>query len=98
MIALINNLVSRHDREPGGRERMRRLIDMVRRGHSFVRHLETRHQVTRLMLISGDGDVEVQYLAGLVGIQNLRCFQQTLESELRSRLGSVHRCSHHIKV
>jgi len=39
---------------------------------SFVRHLEPRHRVTRLMLVSGDRDVEVRYLAGLVGIQNVR--------------------------
>jgi len=39
---------------------------------SFVHHLVPRHQVTRVMLVSGDRDVEVQHLARLVGIQNVR--------------------------
>jgi heavy metal translocating P-type ATPase len=39
---------------------------------SFVHHLVPRHQVTRVMLVSGDRDVEVQHLASLVGIQNVR--------------------------
>jgi heavy metal-(Cd/Co/Hg/Pb/Zn)-translocating P-type ATPase len=39
---------------------------------SFVDHLMPQHQVTRVMLVSGDRDVEVQHLATLVGIQNVR--------------------------
>jgi heavy metal translocating P-type ATPase len=39
---------------------------------SFVHHLVPRHQVSRVMLVSGDRDVEVQHLASLVGIQNVR--------------------------
>jgi heavy metal translocating P-type ATPase len=39
---------------------------------SFVDHLVPRHQVSRVMLVSGDRDAEVQHLAELVGIQNVR--------------------------
>lgn len=38
---------------------------------SFVDHLVPHHQVTRVMLVSGDRDVEVQHLASLVGIENV---------------------------
>jgi heavy metal translocating P-type ATPase len=34
----------------------------------FVGHLRPRHAVNRVMLVSGDRDLEVRYLAGLVGI------------------------------
>ena len=39
---------------------------------SFVHHLVPHHQVSRVMLVSGDRDVEVQHLASLVGIENVR--------------------------
>jgi heavy metal translocating P-type ATPase len=39
---------------------------------SFVHHLVPRHQVSRVMLVSGDRDAEVQHLAKLVGIHNVR--------------------------
>jgi heavy metal translocating P-type ATPase len=39
---------------------------------SFVRHLVPRHQISRVMLVSGDREVEVQHLATLVGIENVR--------------------------
>ncbi len=39
---------------------------------SFVDHLVPRHQVSRVMLVSGDRDAEVQHLAALVGIHNVR--------------------------
>jgi heavy metal translocating P-type ATPase len=39
---------------------------------SFVDHLAPRHQVSRVMLVSGDRDAEVQHLAELVGIENVR--------------------------
>jgi len=39
---------------------------------SFVDHLVPRHQVSRVMLVSGDRDAEVQHLAELVGIRNVR--------------------------
>jgi heavy metal translocating P-type ATPase len=38
---------------------------------SFVHHLGPRHQVTKVMLVSGDRDAEARHLAGLVGIQNV---------------------------
>ena len=34
----------------------------------FIRHLKPRHQVTKVMLLSGDREAEVRYLAGKVGI------------------------------
>lgn len=39
---------------------------------SFVEHLAPQHQVSRVMLVSGDRDAEVQHLASLVGIHNVR--------------------------
>jgi len=36
--------------------------------HTFVRHLTPRHHVSRVMVLSGDRDVEVSYLARRVGI------------------------------
>jgi len=35
---------------------------------TFVKHLSPRHDVTKVMLLSGDRESEVQYLAGKVGI------------------------------
>ena len=40
-------------------------------GLSFVSHLRPRHRVNRVLLVSGDRDVEVAYLAGLVGIREV---------------------------
>lgn len=37
----------------------------------FVRHLQPRHAVTRVILVSGDRDSEVRHLAGIVGIQEV---------------------------
>ena len=34
----------------------------------FISHLESRHQVTRTMLLSGDRQSEVEYLADRVGL------------------------------
>ena len=39
---------------------------------SFVHHLLPHHHVGRVMLLSGDRDAEVQHLAGLVGIENVK--------------------------
>ena len=39
--------------------------------HSFVKHLGPRHQITRVLLLSGDREAEVRYLAGQVGIDHL---------------------------
>jgi heavy metal translocating P-type ATPase len=40
-------------------------------GRSFVDHLGPRHNVTRVLLVSGDRDSEVQYLAELLGITEI---------------------------
>ena len=37
----------------------------------FVNHLRPHHAVNRVMLVSGDRDAEVRYLAGLVGISEV---------------------------
>jgi len=35
---------------------------------SFIGHLAPKHQVNKVMLVSGDREAEVRYLAGEVGI------------------------------
>ncbi len=46
-----------------------RLRDTPRReGKLFVDHLDSRHGIKRVVLLSGDRDSEVKYLANLVGI------------------------------
>ncbi len=40
-------------------------------GRSFVQHLRPRHHVNRVLLVSGDRDSEVRYLADLMGIQEV---------------------------
>ena len=40
-------------------------------GRNFVNHLRPRHQVNRVLLVSGDRDSEVSYLADLVGIKEI---------------------------
>jgi heavy metal translocating P-type ATPase len=42
-----------------------------REGASFVRHLGPRHRFERLLLVSGDRESEVRYLADLVGIHEV---------------------------
>lgn len=42
-----------------------------RESRHFVNHLRPRHAVNRVMLVSGDRDPEVRYLAGLVGISEV---------------------------
>jgi heavy metal translocating P-type ATPase len=39
-----------------------------RESRSFIRHLAPKHQVNKVMLVSGDRESEVRYLAGEVGI------------------------------
>ncbi|TWU30486.1 heavy metal translocating P-type ATPase [Bythopirellula polymerisocia] len=39
--------------------------------HSFVNHLAPRHQFNRVMLLSGDRETEVRYLADQVGITQI---------------------------
>ena len=38
---------------------------------TFVHHLQPKHSVGKVMLLSGDRDVEVQHLASLVGIKHV---------------------------
>jgi heavy metal translocating P-type ATPase len=40
-------------------------------GKDFISHLDPRHKVKRLMILSGDRDAEVQHLAQIVGITNV---------------------------
>lgn len=42
-----------------------------RESHMFIRHLKPRHQVTRIVLLSGDRESEVRYLAESVGISEI---------------------------
>ncbi|WP_263410113.1 heavy metal translocating P-type ATPase [Terriglobus tenax] len=40
-------------------------------GRAFMDHLRPRHQVSRLMILSGDRDAEVQHLASIMGIHEV---------------------------
>jgi heavy metal translocating P-type ATPase len=48
---------------------------------SFVRHLGPKHQFTRVLLVSGDRESEVRYLAGQVGITEIHA-EQSPEQKL----------------
>ena len=49
-----------------------RLRDAPRvEGHSFIQHLGPKHQFVRTMILSGDRDSEVRYLAEQVGISEV---------------------------
>jgi heavy metal translocating P-type ATPase len=49
-----------------------RFRDVPRKdGRSFVEHLGPRHKINRIVLLSGDRDSEVRYLAKLMGIQEI---------------------------
>jgi heavy metal translocating P-type ATPase len=49
-----------------------RFRDVPRReGISFIDHLRPRHRIDRIMLVSGDRESEVRYLANLVGISEV---------------------------
>lgn len=50
-------------------------------GASFVKHLAPSHHFERVMLVSGDGETEVRYLAELVGIHEVH-FSQSPEQKL----------------
>jgi heavy metal translocating P-type ATPase len=39
--------------------------------HSFIRHLWPKHRITKVMMISGDREAEVRYLAGKLGIREV---------------------------
>ena len=67
------------DGRPAARIRFR---DTPRReGASFVRHLGPRHRFDRILLVSGDRESEVRYLAAEVGIEELH-FSQSPEQKL----------------
>ncbi len=60
-------------------------------GGSFIRHLLPRHQVDRVMILSGDRETEVRYLASRVGISEVH-YGKTPEEKVQivaelSRLG-----------
>jgi len=40
-----------------------------REGAAFVQHLSPKHRFEKIMLVSGDRESEVRYLAGQVGIR-----------------------------
>jgi heavy metal translocating P-type ATPase len=44
-------------------------------GRTFVRHLNTRHHFERVLLVSGDRESEVRYLAEKVGIEEVHASQ-----------------------
>jgi cation transport ATPase len=50
-------------------------------GASFVKHLTPNHHFQRVMIVSGDRESEVRYLAELVGIHEVR-FSQSPEQKL----------------
>jgi heavy metal translocating P-type ATPase len=50
-------------------------------GMQFVHHLAPRHHFTRVLLVSGDREAEVRYLAGKVGIKEV-FFEQSPEQKL----------------
>jgi cation transport ATPase len=50
-------------------------------GAHFVRHLAPKHHFTKVMLVSGDRESEVKYLADIVGIEHVY-FSQSPEQKL----------------
>lgn len=52
-----------------------------RESRSFIRHLAPKHQVNKVMLVSGDREAEVRYLAGEVGISEV-LFGQSPEEKV----------------
>jgi cation transport ATPase len=51
-------------------------------GRSFIQHLTKKHHFNRLMLVSGDRESEVRYLANRVGISEVH-FSQTPEQKVQ---------------
>lgn len=59
-----------------------RLRDAPRaEGHSFIQHLGPKHQFQRIMIVSGDREPEVRYLAEQVGITEIQA-QKSPEEKL----------------
>lgn len=57
-----------------------RLRDAPRvEGHSFIAHLGPKHQFQRIMIVSGDRESEVRYLADQVGIEEIHAEQSPEE-------------------
>jgi heavy metal translocating P-type ATPase len=52
-----------------------------RESQSFVGHLRPKHAMSRILLVSGDRESEVRYLAGVVGIKDIH-FGQSPEQKL----------------
>jgi heavy metal translocating P-type ATPase len=50
-------------------------------GQAFIAHLQPKHDFRRIMLVSGDRESEVRYLAGRVGIDEIHA-SQTPEQKL----------------
>jgi len=50
-------------------------------GHSFIRHLGPKHHLRKIMIVSGDRESEVRYLADEVGIGEVHA-EQTPEQKL----------------
>jgi heavy metal translocating P-type ATPase len=50
-------------------------------GASFIKHLNPRHHFNRLMIVSGDRESEVRYLAERIGISEV-CAQKTPEEKV----------------
>ncbi len=55
-------------------------------GASFIKHLSPRHRINRTLLVSGDRETEVNYLAQQVGISNVFSSQSP-----EQKLAIVHR-------
>jgi cation transport ATPase len=51
-------------------------------GRSFIDHLGPRHQFDRILIVSGDRESEVRYLAELVGVKEVRA-EQSPEDKVR---------------
>lgn len=51
-------------------------------GHSFIQHLGSKHHFQRVMIVSGDRESEVHYLAEQVGISEVHA-EQSPEEKLR---------------
>jgi heavy metal translocating P-type ATPase len=62
-------------------------------GHSFVQHLGPKHQFQRIMILSGDRESEVRYLAEQVGITEVHA-----EQSPEQKLAIVRRETSHAKT
>jgi heavy metal translocating P-type ATPase len=51
-------------------------------GRSFIDHLGPRHQFDRILIVSGDRESEVRYLAEMVGVRDVRA-EQSPEDKVR---------------